>query len=159
MVATRCLVVSVLMLALVACVASAADHPVSAKKLSIKNKNGKQKLVLAIKDAGLGFPLALGADDPRTVSMELELFSGGGDSAVLSMPDSGWDLRKNSWLFKNRAAPAGISPVRRLRLTAGKRLRVVSRQHRLADAFPRMPRPAAARPECAVARVPRNGCA
>ncbi len=127
---TRCivvLVVTVFALALDACVTSAVDYPVSAKKLSIKSKNGKQKLVLVIKDAGVGFPEALSVDDPRAVSMDLELFSGSGDHGTLSMPDSGWDLRKDSWLFQNRQAPAGISPVRAVRLTKGKRLKIVSR--------------------------------
>ncbi len=124
---TRCLTVSVFVLALSAYVASAADHPVSAKKLAIKNKNGKQKLVLVIKDSGVGFPLALGANDPRSISADLELFAGSGDNSVISMPDSGWGTKRDSWLFRNRKAPAGISPVRAVRLTQGKGLRILSR--------------------------------
>lgn len=124
---TRVFVLSLLALALCVGMASAADHPAAAKKLSIKNRNGKQKLVLSIEDAGIGFPEASSGDDPRTASMDLELFSGSGESAVLSMPDSGWKLKGNSWLFKNRDAPDGISPVRLTKLTEGKGLKVVSR--------------------------------
>lgn len=104
-----------------------ADHPVAARKLLIVSKAGKEKLVLTIKDPGIGFPTIGSGDDPGSVGMTVQLFAGSGAFGSLVLPATGWSSKPGSYRFDNKDAPAGISPVRKLKITEGRLLKIVSR--------------------------------
>ncbi|MFT5042012.1 MAG: hypothetical protein ACI8TX_002992 [Hyphomicrobiaceae bacterium] len=108
-------------------VSLSSDYPVAARKLVVKAKSGKEKLVLVVKDAAIGFPAIGGSDDPMGVGADVELFAGSGEFGDLVMPSTGWLSKPGTYQFENKGAPLGISPVRKLKLREGRSLKIVSR--------------------------------
>lgn len=57
----------------------------------------------------------------------VELFAGSGALGTLSLSTPGWSSAPGAYRFYNKDAPSGISPVRKLKLTEGRSLKIVSR--------------------------------
>jgi hypothetical protein len=119
--------VSIFVILLLPATVWSADHPVDGRKLLIKAKNGKQKLVVKSVDSSVGFPAIGGSDDPSVTGTSIELFSGSGESAVLTLLSTGWSSKPGSHRFDNKEAPQGISQVRKVRLKEARSLTIASR--------------------------------
>src|SRR5678816_2008359 len=89
------------------------DYPLAGTKLVIKATPTAGKIAFVSKD-GTSSVLPGGADDPTIVGGTFKVFDPAtSESAVFDLPASNWSapsftVRK----FVNKAAPAGVSPVR-----------------------------------------------
>ena len=113
-------------------VTRAADHPVSARKLTIRHTAGGQhKLSFLTKDPTVPFPALGGPDDPMTGDpggATIELFTELQGVGTLDVPAAvGWFVRDRApvaFKFLNKLAPGGISPVSSLLLKNGRAIRL-----------------------------------
>ena len=106
--------------------AAAVDVPVPGRSLSLRTKDGRETLAIRLSDPAIPL-VASGPDDPSVAGLSLELFGGGPapETAALFVPsgvgDPGWTVQSvGRYRYKNDAAPAAPSPVRRAGVRAGK---------------------------------------
>jgi len=114
----------------------AADQPVTGKKLVLKRTDARETLVLVLNDPLVPVPAVGGADDPASsAGLTLTLFGGSpGATAMLSAPpgmgNPGWsatDGVRTRYVYRNRNAPGGASPIAKISLRQGKGLKIVAR--------------------------------
>ena len=69
-------------------------------------------------------PTLTGTDDPTFFGATLQVTSMGGETETVDLPAGGWSASGGGsvFRFRNTLAPAGISPVRTVIITAGRRL-------------------------------------
>ncbi|MCW5890507.1 MAG: hypothetical protein KIT14_08140 [bacterium] len=120
----RTLALSVAVALLVGTAAVAGAQPVSAVKLQLKEKNGKQKLLFLSKDKTLVAPAVGGPNDPRDVGAELTLCASNGNSASFAFVAGNWSANAAGTLYKYKVKgkPAGPKVAQ---LKSGKTLKVV----------------------------------
>lgn len=104
--------------------AVAGAQPVSAVKLQLKEKNGKQKLLFLSKDANLVAPAVGGADDPQDVGAELTLCASNGDSASFAFVAANWSVNSAGTVYKFKVKGKPVGPKVAL-LKGGKTLKIV----------------------------------
>ena len=109
------------MLALVAQGAAASDHPEEALTLTLRQRaSGRNHLTWLVRTPAPPAPAA----DPSAVGATLRIV-GGGAEVTVSLPRSGWRVRRDGTLrFANPLAPAGPSPVQRVKLRVGRDLQL-----------------------------------
>ena len=96
----------------------AADHPEEARSLELRQRPGRDRLAWSVRSPAPPAPAA----DPRVVGGTLRVV-GVNEQVTLSLPATGWSLRSNGTLrFSNPLAPAGPSPVQRVKLRVGRDL-------------------------------------
>ena len=110
--------------------APAADLPLSAVKLVAKQTAGGQKIVFVSRDASLPSPAAAEIGDPSVLGLAVEVIAqSGAATPVFAVPPGvgtpGWTVKPSAWLYRNPDAPGGPTPVRRLVLKPGKRLKIL----------------------------------
>ncbi len=104
------------------------DQPIDGVKLKLQRKNGKEKLLWVARSrtaAGLGAP----GFDPTSSGATLELYSPFAAPVAMPLPAAGWTATSaaaDAFKFKNRDAPAGLSPVRSATLKRGRSIKVVA---------------------------------
>jgi len=104
------------------------DRPLAARSITLRRtKTGKQKLVFRASDDGVLAPVAGGVDDPAQVPARIDFCSAAGRSTI-TFPGAGWTATANGVSFSNPDAPASPSPVKRLKLSAGRSLKVLARE-------------------------------
>jgi cysteine-rich repeat protein len=110
------------------------DQPIDGAKLKIERKNGKEKLLWV---ARTRTPVASSSPaDPSSTGATLELLSPSEPAVSMDLPASGWTTGGGGAKFKNRDAPAGVSPVRVAVLRQGRSIKVVARRTGFALAAP-----------------------
>jgi parallel beta-helix repeat protein len=97
---------------------AAADQLVPGHKLTLRGGAHSPRLAWLAKGPAIVPPGA--TDDPTIDGARLTIVSATGETAVLDLPASHWSRRRSSFEFKNKAAPAGPSAVRRATLRAGR---------------------------------------
>lgn len=114
--------------------AGAADRAISAAKLQIQRKNGKEKLSFSSKDPAFLFPSIGSSDDPTVVGVTVELLSYEEGTAGATVPAGagkpGWSSKTTApqtLQFKNAQAPSGISIFKGMLIKSGKQLRIEGR--------------------------------
>ena len=98
----------VLAIACATSVVGAAEHPEEARKLSLKERNGRQSLSWSVRVP----PPVLPATSPVAIGATLELWTQGGESATFDLPASGWTANGSGQTFKfTDAASTAIKSV------------------------------------------------
>lgn len=141
-----CSLAAVFVISLGAAVAArAVDNPIEGQRLALKRIGTSTKLTFVSRDTTFLFPAIGGADDPATGTpggATIELFSQSEGHASLAVPagagDPGWIVVSDppSYKFRNRQAPAGISPARIAVLRQGKTIKLVAKDAGLPLAVP-----------------------
>jgi hypothetical protein len=113
--------------------AAATDQPIDGLRLALKRGAGRERLAFVSRDPRLPFPPVGSADDPAGGTPGgalIELFSGSGENAALAVPPGegrpGWTAGADRYVFSNRAAPGGPSPVAVVVLRRGTLLKVIA---------------------------------
>jgi hypothetical protein len=119
-------ILTVAALALAAVPSWAMDAPISGKKLTLRD-TPSPKLVLVSRAAITG-PTFTGSDDPTFFGATLQVTSMGGETETVDLPAGGWSFSNSGvFRFRNTLAPAGISPVRTVIITPGRRLKILAK--------------------------------
>jgi hypothetical protein len=105
--------------------AAALDHPEEARKLSLKERNGRQSLSWSVRVP----PPVAPSSNPVLVGATLEIRSQGGESASFDLPASGWtaDASGQAFKWKNPAAPGGPSAVKAVTLRSQRIIKVTGK--------------------------------
>lgn len=98
--------------------APAADHPITAEKLLIKDN---PTFALLSKDPDIRAPISICNGVPPDVPFVTLTFDDGTNSHVFKLPCENWKSNSSvtTWRFKNREAPAGPSEVKVVKLKNG----------------------------------------
>lgn len=122
------------LLSLLCCasIAHAADRPIDALRLKLKEGHGKKALVFLSRDPSFLVPAIGSADDPALAGMTVYLLLANQASYTFNVPsgsgDPGWSSEPGPpprYKFKNAAAPAGIATAQRINMTGSKILKVL----------------------------------
>jgi cysteine-rich repeat protein len=105
------------------------DDPIPGTKLTLEQKNGREKLLWLARSTG-GSPGGGTPVDPTVTGGTLELFSPTASAVAMVLPAGGWTARGPSGPFKfsNHQAPDGGSSVRIALLDRGRRIKVLARR-------------------------------
>src|SRR5258705_1537915 len=98
--------VVLLLCALGASAAAAADVPLAARRLVVIDGT-RPRLNLVVKGP-IPTPISRSVDDPLLNGAVLEVYGALGESAALALPAAGWSLAGDTLLFRNPIAPSGI---------------------------------------------------
>ena len=105
----------------------AEEQLLAGKKLSMRDRAGKQRLSLNVKDPSLSGPVATGPDDPLTVGATLSVDNPvSSESATLILPASGWSANAAGTVFKYRSSGNPAGQVKSALIKDGKNLKVRS---------------------------------
>ena len=113
---------------------------VAGRRLHLRIRRGfVERMSYISGDARLPFPELGSADDPRTAGVDVEIFTGGGQSSSFRIRPGEyegmiWKTRSaklDAYKYKNRLAPAGHSFVKKLQVKEGQLLRIASRRHNI----------------------------
>jgi hypothetical protein len=86
------------------------SQPVSAVKLQLKEKNGKQKLLFLSKDTNVMAPSVGGPNDPQDVGAELTLCASNGDSASFAFVAENWTVNSSGTVYKFKVKGKPVGP-------------------------------------------------
>jgi len=118
------------MLGLAASIAPAADIPIAAGRLLLRDADGHATLTFVSRDGAVVPPAPGSLDDPRTGSpggAVLELLSTSGTVARMTVPRGpGWHTGPGGHRYRNREAPSTAPVVRAVRIHDG-RLSIAAR--------------------------------
>lgn len=124
----------------VATLAVAADTPLSGRKLSIRERPGREpRIDLACRDVAVALPAPGSPGDPSIAGLSVVVLVDAGGSATIAVPGgSGWTVTQAPvrYRYKNPSAPAGGSAVRKLDLRAGRQVKLASRGAAVGAASP-----------------------
>jgi hypothetical protein len=118
----------------------AADIPLSGRKLSIREKAGREpRIDLTCRDAAVTLPAPGTAGDPSIAGLDVVVLVDAGGGATIAVPGgAGWTVTPVPlrYRYKNPSAPAGGSAARKIELRAGKQAKVSTRGAPVAAALP-----------------------
>ncbi len=103
--------------------AGPSDLPISANKLQLKSKNGKEKLLFLSKDPAIITP-STGSGDPTVYGATVELCSGADGYALFELPASGW---KNGKVLKYVQKGGPPSGVKNMLVKSGRTMKIVGK--------------------------------
>ena len=104
------------------------DDPIAGTKLSLEQRNGREKLRWLAKNTGAN-PGGGSPVDPTMTGATLELFSPTASSVAMLLPAGGWTGRPGGpFKFSNRSAPDGISSIQIALLDRGRKIKVLARR-------------------------------
>src|SRR5262245_4444233 len=122
-----------------AMIARAADQPISAVKIILKNVNGKEKFVFVSKDPGFRVPAIGSLDDPANGSPGgaiIDILTRDGGNATFNVPPGeslppGWKVKDATidlYKYINKDAPLGPVPIKVVVLKDTKVLKIVGKE-------------------------------
>jgi hypothetical protein len=124
-----------------ACLGGAAhadDQPLPGNRLVLAKGASREKLVVVLQDPSIVLPAPASSDDPSLFTgLHVQLFAAGGQDGaeLVAAPGAGWSVRTGAttrYIYINRAAPGGPSPIRSIKIVEGKGVRIVARAAGLA---------------------------